>query len=70
MLLEKDPELLLVIILGEKHLAYYNDDKGNGHVSFKPNERTRVSAPSDWSDLFQKFPSGHRIEKKQNFKSK
>ena len=49
--------------LRRKHLAYFNDDKGNGHVSFKPNKRTQVKAPSDWSDLFQKFPSGHRVER-------
>ena len=61
--IRKRSRTLIGYNLRRKHLAYYNDDKGNGHVSFKPNERTRVSAPSDWSDLFQKFPSGHRIEK-------
>ena len=49
--------------LRTKHLAYSNDENGNGLISFKANKRTRIKAPSDWNDLFQKFPSGHRIEK-------
>ncbi len=49
-----------------KHLVYYNDDDGNGKVSFKANTRTRTTAPEDWKDLFKKYPSGHRIIKSKD----
>ena len=49
-----------------KHLVYHNDDDGNGRVTFKANTRTRTKAPDDWTDLFKKFPSGHRIMKSKD----
>ena len=52
--------------LRKKHLTYHNDDNGNGHVGFKINKLTRTVAPSDWDDLFKKYPSGFKIERDKN----
>jgi len=49
-------------------LSYSDDDNGNGHVSFRPNYRSRSIAPDSWSVLFEKYPSGQGIvkDKKKN----
>ncbi len=52
--------------LRKTHLAYHNDENGNGHVTFKANRRTKVVAPYSWDSLFKKFPPGHRVEKDKN----
>jgi len=52
--------------LRKKHLTYHNDNNGNGHVGFKINKLTRTVAPSDWDDLFKKYPSGFKIERDKN----
>ena len=49
-----------------KHLVYQNDEEGNGRVTFKANTRTRTKAPANWQDLFNKYPSGHRIMKSKD----
>ena len=61
--IEKRARYLIGYNHRKKHLTYYNDDKGNGHVSFKANKITRIVAPTNWEDLFEKFPSGKKIER-------
>ena len=51
-----------------RHLIYTENSKGHGQVSFKANTHKRTAKPDDWSDLFNKFPTGHGIIKDKKFK--
>ena len=42
-----------------KHLVYNDDEFGNGSVSFKACKQYNTVKPTDWDDLFSKFPPGH-----------
>ena len=50
-----------------RHLIYTENSKGHGQVSFKANTHKRTAKPDDWSDLFNKFPTGHGIIKDKKF---
>ena len=61
--IEKRARYLIGYNHRKKHLQYYNDSEGNGHVGFKANKITRIIAPTNWEELFNKFPSGKKIER-------
>ena len=50
-----------------RHLIFTENGKGYGRVSFKANRHKRTAKPTDWEDLFKKFPSGHGIIKDKKF---
>ena len=52
--------------LRKTHLTYHNDNNGNGHVGFKVSKKTRIVAPSNWDELFKKYPPGKKIERDKN----
>ena len=42
-----------------KHLVHADDAFGNGSIGFKACKQYNTVAPTDWADLFAKFPPGH-----------
>lgn len=50
-----------------RHLIYVDDRRGHGQVHFKSNYHKRTAKPSDWDDLFKKFPPGHGVIKDKKF---
>ena len=41
-----------------RFLSYSDDEHGNGRITFRPNYKTRTTAPESWDELFVKYPSG------------
>ena len=50
-----------------RHLIYVDDRRGHGQVHFKANYHKRTAKPTDWDELFKKFPSNHGIVKDKKF---
>ena len=46
-----------------RHLIYIDDRRGHGQVHFKANYSKRTAKPTDWDNLFSKFPPGHGLDK-------